>query len=98
MTKIHKIMLGVSSFLSFVAVLNWPYDYYVILRVVIFITAIYVGSYFFKKKNDLGEIIYGIIIVLFNPLFIIHLTREVWFPINIIVGVILFITAVKFND
>ena len=86
------LRITVAIFL-FLAVLELPYGYYTFLRwsvcIVMIISAI---NSFGNDMSTLG-IIFGIIGLLFNPLVPIHLSREVWFFIDIIIGVFLIISV-----
>ena len=64
------------------AVLPWPYGYYQLLRLVV----CGVGAYFAYTAYQWGKLravwLFGGIAALFNPFVPIHLTRELWIPID----------------
>ena len=41
--------------------------------------------------------LFGFIAVLFNPLIPIHLSREIWQPIDVVCGVLFIVTAIVLN-
>jgi len=105
--RIAKILLN-SLFLICPALLFYApfyhgdYSYYEILRTVVFlfagwlalITTLHQDGYF-ANPNSKYPIIFGIIAVLFNPIFPIHLSREIWAPIDIIAGIFFLIYFVE---
>lgn len=72
------------------ALVDNPYGYYQILRWLI----CGLTGYSAYSANDHGKNawtwIFGIIAVLFNPIAPIHLSRELWMVIDIIVAAIIF--------
>lgn len=96
----HLIVAFVASIMLLVALAPLPYGYYQLLRLVICGIGIYMAimSYYVFHFSDhwrqLGMVcLFIIIALLFNPLFPIHLTREVWGPIDLYCAMIFFITA-----
>jgi hypothetical protein len=80
-------LLGVSSFMSFVAILDLPYGYFRLLRLVIFLTGIlylYVNS---NPKLPGINVSIILVILLWNPIFPVYLTKEIWTGLNLIVGI-----------
>lgn len=65
------------------ALLDWPYDYYVLLRVLVCGACIYLAV----KENEFGRLkwawLLGGVAFLYNPIFRIHLNREVWSVVNV---------------
>jgi len=66
------------------ALAKLPYSYYTILRLVVCGTAFW--SMFISIKLDKRTwcLVFGVIAVLFNPIFPIRLSRGIWQPIDII--------------
>ncbi len=69
-----------------IAILPLPYSYYKLLRWIIFSTALCGTIY--KEFSFNWRMISGFVCTLFNPLFPIHLTKEIWIPIDIIVSIL----------
>jgi hypothetical protein len=79
------------------AVLPWPYGYYQLLRVVI----CGVGGYFAYTAHTWGKTwavwVFGVIAVLFNPLLLVHLTREIWAVIDVVCATLFVYWMCVFN-
>jgi len=73
---------------------NLPYDYYTLLRIVVAGISIYAALFLFKRDGFDFWILLGIAL-LYNPLIPVHLSRELWIPIDVIVGGYLCVTAYK---
>lgn len=82
----NKLFWYIPAVLLFLGVFPLPYDYYMLLRVIIFISALYLMS---QNKNEWLYIFLGIAI-LFNPVLPIYLSKGVWIPIDIVVGILYF--------
>ena len=76
----------------------WTYGYYQILRWLIFGTAIFIlyAILEFKKRN--WTWIMAIITILFNPIVPIHLAKETWIVIDLIVAVIFLVSIFKIKN
>lgn len=74
------------------APLELPYGYYTFLRVVIFIfgIGILIGTAGIKVQ-PLWTACIVLMVILYNPIFTVHLTREIWLPINITSSFIFFV-------
>ena len=66
----------------------WPYSYYSLLRVVICVSAGYLSFLIFNKNKEGWGLSFAIIAVLFNPFFPIHLEKEIWAVLDVLVAVI----------
>ncbi len=64
----------------------WPYGYYILLRWVVTGTALFVlwTAYELKKTSWLWVI--GMVALLFNPIAPIHLDKETWVVLDLIVA------------
>lgn len=73
----------------FIAVLRLPIDYYRFLRIIIFIGAGVALLHLIWSKVYHWTLIFGFILILFNPIFPIYLYRKsLWIPLDIITGII----------
>jgi len=98
MRKKVIIPIVISSILLITAVFPiGEYGYYVFLRWVVFLTAIYIEYLFIEHKRTNWEWVIIIIAILFNPIIPIHLNKELWQMIDIIVAILLIITIFKAN-
>ena len=75
------------------AVGTWPYGYYRLLRFVVCIAGAYVAYKGYAWKRSWALWTFGLVALLFNPVFPFHLGRQVWFFIDIAAAA-LFIVAV----
>jgi hypothetical protein len=78
------------SALSFIALADGlPYGYFTFLRFAVCAVSIYLAYKVYEdNKESLWVWAFGAIAILFNPLIVIHLKREQWEPVNLVVGVI----------
>jgi hypothetical protein len=58
----------------------WPYGYFMLLRVIVFLGASLLAFDIYRRAGDfeLWCVVFVAIAVLFNPLLPVHLTRAVW--------------------
>jgi hypothetical protein len=75
------------------ALADWPYGYYQILRFVTCGVAGYVAYTAYNWSKVWAVWLFGFIVVLFNPLIPIHLSRELWQPIDIVCAILFFVMA-----
>lgn len=87
----HLIPCIVAALMLFGALGDWPYGYFQLLRFVVCGASIFVAVFanFYQKLWAIW--LFCIIAVLFNPLIPIHLSREIWQPIDIICAVLFLI-------
>ena len=66
--------------------LSFPYGFYTLLRLIITITTglILYNTYKISKGINEVSIIFAFILILYNPIFPVHLSKEIWMPINFI--------------
>lgn len=91
-SNIIKIILAV---LFFLCLLDMPYGFYQFVR---FGALVGFGILAFQaneKENQIEMIIYGVLALLFQPIFKISLGRVLWNIIDVVVGIGLLITVVK---
>lgn len=70
-----------------------PYDYFILLRWVVFVCAgILVWKFAEVNKNG-PALTFGAIAFLFNPIFPIYLSKSSWVPIDLICAIIFFFSA-----
>lgn len=69
-----------------VALVDNPYGYYQILRWVVMLFAGYVTFLSYENKHKIWLWIFAVIAILFNPIAPIHLSRELWSIIDLIVA------------
>lgn len=66
------------------AVLPWPYAYYQALRLGVFAAGVYCGVQ--SKARCDEKLTYGLffIALVFNPFLPVYLSREIWFPLDLV--------------
>lgn len=92
-TKNHYPLI-IISMLLFIGVLNLPYGYYTFLRIVVFISSLYLAYKYHKNKLELWLWVFLIIAILFNPIIPIYLSKTTWVYLDIMVGC-LFLLPIK---
>ena len=63
---------------------NNPYGYYIFLRVVCCAVFAYLAFHAFAQEMHGWGWVLGITAVVYNPIYRIHLTREIWSIINLV--------------
>jgi len=89
----HLIPAVIVAIMLLVAIAPLPYVYYQFLRWVTCGIAIFMAIQAYRWKRIWAVWLFGLVAVLFNPIAPIHLTKEIWRPINAACSV-LFITSV----
>ena len=66
--------------------ISFPYGFYTLLRLIISITAGVIIYHSYKNAGGINEItiFFGLILILYNPIIPVKLSREIWMPINFI--------------
>lgn len=89
-----KAFLIVCAVLLFAAVFKLPIGYYTFLRITITLGALIIVFTEYKKQATFWVIIFGLIAILFNPVIPVYLYKKsLWFPIDILVGVLFLVKA-----
>lgn len=78
----HLIPCIVAGAMLLGALGDWPYGYYQLLRFVVCGVSVYAAFMAYTWKKLWATWVFGIIAVLFNPLAPIHLSRDLWQPID----------------
>ena len=83
--KMRLDWLFIPALLLVLALLPLPYGYYTFLRLVVTIAAAIAAFLVYQQAslNRSWAIAFGIIAVLFNPIFPVYLDREVWAVIDL---------------
>jgi len=79
----HFIPSLIAAAMLLVALVPWPYGYYMLLRWVTCAAAIYVAYKAYVWGTAWAAWAFGFVAALFNPLLPIHLDRELWRPIDV---------------
>jgi len=89
----HLIPALVAAVMLLVALAEWPYGYYQLLRFVTCGVAAYVAFLAYQWQKIWATWPFGFIALLFNPLIPIRLSRELWQPIDVICAILFAVIA-----
>lgn len=82
--KTSRFLAGI---MLIIAVANLPYDYYQVLRIVVFGAGLY-SFWFFQATEKINWAIFFLAsAILFNPILPLHLNKGVWVVFDIIFGI-----------
>ena len=96
--KKKNVALVVATAVLFLALLDgWQYGFFTMLRFVVFATTAYVAWMAYEGQKEKWVLVFGFIAVLFNPFFPVHLDRETWVVIDLVVGIFLLATTFFFR-
>jgi hypothetical protein len=70
-----------------------PYGYYQLLRFITCCVSIYIAYTAYSWQKEWAAWLVGFVALLFNPLFPVHLTREIWQSIDITCAVLFIVVA-----
>ena len=94
--KYKNIVSAISIIMLFLAIPTfWAYGYYVLLRWVVTISAVFLLSLAYESKKTFWLFLMGIVAILFNPIIPVHLDKETWVIIDIIVAVLFLVSIFK---
>jgi len=94
MNRKKNIALLIAAVFLFLALFDgWPYGFFTLLRFVVFASSAYVAWIAYEAQKEKRVWIFGFLAVLFNPFIVIHLNREIWSVIDLIVGVFMIISV-----
>ncbi|MBN1855617.1 MAG: hypothetical protein JW846_01530 [Dehalococcoidia bacterium] len=79
----HTVPSLIATTLLAPAVLELPYGYFTFLRIVVCGVSIYVAYCGYKWDKPWAMWLFGLVAVLFNPVIPVHLTQEIWQPIDL---------------
>lgn len=93
LNKKKNIASIIATVFLFLALLNgWPYGFFTLLRLVVFVATAYIAWIAYTQQKEKWVWIFGFIAVLFNPFIVVHLNRELWSFIDVIVGVFMIVS------
>lgn len=97
-TKINKTPIVISIIMLFLAILPFPYGYYILLRLIICGTSVYL-TWFAKNINRQGWMwTMGFIALLFNPIIPIPLDKVTWSLVDLVVVILFIVFLVKIKN
>ena len=93
-----NIVMTISVIFLLLAMLEgWAYGFFMLLRCVVFGTSAYLTWLAYTCRKESWSWIFGFIALLFNPIIPIHLYRELWVIIDLLVAVFLIISIFAFK-
>ena len=96
--KYHfNVWLFLVALLLFIAILDLPYGYYKILRVIVSLAALVMLAYEYKSRNFVFFIYLFLILIFFNPLIPIYLDKSSWQVLDPLAGLYFLIRAFAYN-
>jgi len=85
--------LVLGAVLLLLALLRWPYGYYVFMRWVVTAASVYGAWIAYADRRHVWTWILGAVALLFNPILPIHMRREDWVVFDLIGAGLLFAAA-----
>jgi len=94
LNKKKNIALFIAAAFLFAALFDgWPYGFFTLLRFIVFAASAYVAWIAYEQQKEKWGWIFGFLAVLFNPFIVIHLNREIWVVIDLIVGIFMIVSV-----
>ncbi|MBW8015052.1 MAG: hypothetical protein FVQ82_02625 [Planctomycetes bacterium] len=84
----HLIPSLIAAAMLLLALADLPYGYYQLLRLVVCGVSVYIAVTAYSWQKMWGVWLFGFIALLFNPLIPIHLSREIWQPIDVVCAIL----------
>jgi hypothetical protein len=94
---IMSYLMAVTGFASILALFEMPYDFYVLLRGLVSISAAILGVFAVIRSNPVWLILAVPAFILWFPLFGITMARESWAFLNILAAVGFLLAWKKFD-
>ena len=86
-----KLFWYVPGAMLLLALLPWAYGFYTAVRLVVSVSAAIVAWQNHQKFTfNNWTFIFISVALIFNPIFPVYLSREVWIPIDIVVAILFF--------
>ncbi len=87
-------VLGFAAIMCLLAPAEWPYGYYRLLRLVA-TSASLCGCVWLHRARSPLVWPCGLLVLLYNPLFMVHFSKDVWSVMNLLSGVLLLVCAYR---
>jgi len=86
-------LIYIVSALLFIGAASLPYGYYTFLRIVVSAFFIWAAVITYERKRQYLPWVFCLLVLLFNPIIKIHLPKEFWAVIDVVLSI--FVLAVK---
>lgn len=93
LVKYKNLASGIAVIMLLLAVGDWPYGYFILLRWVVTASAAFLVWFNHSTSRTKWTVAFAVIALLFNPIAPVHLDKESWVVIDIIVAVIFVISS-----
>ncbi|OIO54797.1 hypothetical protein AUJ46_02310 [Candidatus Peregrinibacteria bacterium CG1_02_54_53] len=93
--KNMRIIIVGTALMLFLALADFPYAYYQILRWVVCGVAAYSAYNAHEHRSIVWTWIFGVVAILFNPIAPIHFQRETWMTLDVAAAVIFLISLFR---
>ncbi len=94
----HLIPSLIAVTMLLISLADLPYGYYQLLRFVTCGVAMYVAYTAYKWQKVWVVWLFGFVALLFNPLIPIHLSRELWQPIDVLCALTFTVIAITLKN
>lgn len=95
-TNLIRVFNGLAVAILLVAVLDMPYGYYTLVRLVVTVAALLTAWHAVAlSRSPMWVGVMCLVAILFNPVVPVYLQRETWFFIDLAVAAALMLYAVK---
>ena len=84
----HLVPSVVSVLMLMLALLDWPYGYYILLRFIVCGSAVFIALLSYEAEKQWLMWIAIFAALLFNPFIRVHLDREVWAVIDVVCAIL----------
>lgn len=97
-TSALKNYLFIACVLLLIAVAQLPYGYYQFLRIAITLVATLNAFDLYNKNKKLLLVVFVSIIILYNPILIIHFSKSIWIPLNLLTAIFFAMFALVYKN
>jgi len=96
--KKKNIATIISAIFLFLAMFSgWPYGFFTLLRLVIFVATAYIAWIAYEEKQEKWTWIFCFLAVIFNPFIPLYFGRSFWVIVDLIVAIFLIISIFVFR-
>jgi len=94
---IFQIVRFITALLLFWALAEHPYGFYQFLRIIVCGVSLYSLLTSLQVDKKFWIWVFGVLTILFNPIFPIHLTREIWIIFDVVAGLVYILSIFIFK-
>lgn len=91
----YRVLAAVAALL-FLAAAPMPYGFYTFLKIVVFLSAGYMAYQgYLARKSGIWPWLWGIVAIVFNPVVVITMEKEIWMAVDILTGAVFALVAFR---